>query len=233
MVIRERVQSPFFLIYLAIFLSVVSFSMIFPLLPLYAQLFNASDFTIGALAASFAVAQLVISPLWGILSDKYGRKPVILVGLLGIAVNFFLFGMASGIFMLFISRFMQGIFSGALMVAARAYIADLTTPEERVKAMSYVGAALSLGIILGPAIGGMFAEINISLPFYAAGILALVNFIFVARFIHESVKVREYVKLSISKILLTNFTAIPRGISGPLAPLSVPVLSRAPAALWK
>ena len=150
--------------------------MIFPLLPLYARLFNASNFTIGALAASFAVAQLIVSPLWGILSDKYGRRPIIAIGLLGIAVNFFLFGLATGIFMLFISRFMQGIFSGALMVSARAYIADLTTPEERIRAMGYVGAALSLGVILGPAIGGMFAEINISLPFYAASVLALVNF---------------------------------------------------------
>ena len=193
--------------------------MIFPLLPLYAQLFNASNFTIGALAASFAVAQLIVSPLWGILSDKYGRRPIIAIGLLGIAVNFFLFGLATGIFMLFISRFMQGIFSGALMVSARAYIADLTTPEERIRAMGYVGAALSLGVILGPAIGGMFAEINISLPFYAASVLALVNFFFVAKFIPESLNIRGVVPIRIKEILLTNLTAIPKGIRGPLGPL--------------
>ncbi|MDP6704639.1 MAG: MFS transporter, partial [archaeon] len=117
MFVKRYTQSPLFLIYIAVFINVIAFSMVFPLLPLYAKTFNASNFTIGLLAASFAVAQLLVSPLWGMLSDKFGRKPIISIGLFGIAANFLLFGIASTLPILFITRFLQGIFAGAVMTA--------------------------------------------------------------------------------------------------------------------
>ena len=134
-------RTSLFLIYVTVFINIVAFSMVFPLLPLYAKLYNASDISIGLLAASFAAAQFLFSPIWGMLSDKFGRKPIILVGLLGSAASFLVFGFAENLTMLFISRFFQVVFSAASFPAARAYFADITTTKERVREMVRIQAS--------------------------------------------------------------------------------------------
>ena len=208
----------FFLIYLAVFVSVVAFSMIFPLLPVYAKQFQASNITIGLLAASFALAQLLFSPFWGVLSDKFGRKPIILVGLLGLSLSFLVFAFAANLTSLFILRFIQGIFSGATMPSARAYIADVTTKEERIRAMGRIGTALALGIILGPAIGGLLAQASFVLPFFAAAIIAALNLIFVFFFLPESLKEKRDYNITI-RLAWLSFPRILKGLKGALMPL--------------
>ena len=210
----------FFLIYLSVFVSVVAFSMVFPLLPVYAKHFQASNVTIGLLAASFALAQLLFSPFWGILSDRFGRKPIILIGLFGLSLSFLVFAFAANLATLFISRFIQGFFSGATMPSARAYVADLTTKEERIKAMGQIGAALSLGIILGPAIGGFLAQESLVFPFLAASSVGLLNFLLMFLFLPESLKVKQDISLTI-KLAWVSLPRIWRGIRGPLMPLFV------------
>jgi len=218
---KSTYQSSLFFIYVTVFINIVAFSMVFPLLPLYAKTFKASDVSIGLLAASFALAQLLFSPLWGMLSDKYGRKPIMAIGLIGTAVSFLLFGLAASLPMLFISRFFQGVFSSASIPAARAYIADITSKEERVKEMGRIGASLALGIILGPAIGGLLAQTNPSLPFLGAGFVAFISFLFMIKFVPESLRSKTKDKLALRKGILAPVSRIKWGLQSSLMPLFI------------
>lgn len=179
-------KPPLFFIYLTIFVNIVGFGMVFPLLPFYAQHFNASETTIGLLAASFAIAQFLLSPIWGRLSDRFGRKPIIGVALLGLSFSFLLFGLSNNLPWLFVSRILQGIFSGAAMPVAQAYVADVTSKDERIKGMGNLGASLAAGFIFGPGIGGILSVIHLSFPFFVASVLALLNLISVLVFLPES-----------------------------------------------
>jgi len=210
-------HSSFLSLYLAAFVSIMSFSMVFPLLPIYAKTFDASTLVIGLLASSFALAQLLFSPFWGKISDRFGRKPILAVGLLGMSVSFFFFGLAGNLSVLFILRFFQGIFAGAVFPSTRAYIADCTTKEDRAKHLGRVGAAMALGAVFGPAIGGVLAHESISLPFFIASLIAFLNFIYIARFLPESLK--EKSKNIAYREAAFNITQLWRGLTGPLAPL--------------
>lgn len=179
-------KSPLFFIYLTVFVNIVGFGMIFPLLPFYAQKFNASEATIGLLASSFAIAQFLFSPFWGRFSDRFGRKPIISIALLGISLSYFVFAFSTSLTWLFISRFLQGTFSAAALPVAQAYVADVTSKEERIKGMSTLGASIALGFIFGPAIGGTLSLITFQFPFIAASILSLLNFFSVHFYLPES-----------------------------------------------
>ena len=209
-------RTSLFLIYVTVFINIVAFSMVFPLLPLYAKLYNASDISIGLLAASFAAAQFLFSPIWGMLSDKFGRKPIILVGLLGSAASFLVFGFAENLTMLFISRFFQGVFSAASIPAARAYIADITTKKERVREMGRIGASLALGVILGPAIGGLLAGTSHSLPFFGAAAVAGVAFLFVFKFLPESLQSKNNASIAFKKGIFASASGIQTGLQSSL-----------------
>jgi len=207
----------FLALYLAAFISIMSFSMVFPLLPMYAKTFAASTLVIGLLAASFSLAQLFFSPFWGKISDRFGRKPILALGLLGMSVSFFFFGLAENLPIFFILRFLQGIFAGAIFPSTRAYIADCTTKEDRAKHLGRVGAAMALGAVFGPAIGGILAHEHISLPFFVAALIALLNFIYIARLLPESLK--EKSKNIPLRQAAFNIKQLWEGLRGPLAPL--------------
>ena len=182
-------------------------------------MFEASDFVIGLLAASFAVAQLLFSPLWGHLSDKYGRKPIIAIGLLGIALSFLLFSSSATLLALFLGRFLTGVFSAASLRAARAYVADLLSNDLSVKAMGRTGSVLALGIILGPAIGGFLAQQNIALPFFGAAGVAFLNFFFVLFFLKESLLKKSLQSIKVVTYFFLSFLQIVKGLKSSLAPL--------------
>ena len=174
-------RSPLAVIFVTVFIDLVGFGIVIPLLPFYASRFGASPFVIGVLFASYSVMQLVFSPVLGRLSDRHGRRPVLLLSLLGTAFGFFVLGAAErfedagvALTLLFIGRIIDGI-SGANISTAQAYVADVTTPENRAKGMGLVGAAFGLGFIFGPAIGGTLSLWGKSVPFIFAGCLALAN----------------------------------------------------------
>lgn len=189
-----------FFLYLAVFLNIASFSLVFPLLPALAKEFTISGFTLGILAASFAFAQFFLAPLWGTLSDKWGRKPVITLGLAGLSAGFFLFVLAPSVVTLFCSRLLQGAFTAATLPAARAYIADISTQGERLQAMGKIGASLALGFMLGPVFGGMLAEYSLIFPFLAAGIVAFLTFLLILKFLPESLKDKTKESLSFNQL---------------------------------
>ena len=178
-------RSPLYLIFLTVFIDLVGFGIVIPVLPLYAKHFGASEMTNGWLVGIYSAMQFLATPLLGKLSDRVGRRPVLLISLLGTSVGFFIMGAAQTLLWLFIARIIDGI-SGGNISTAQAYIADVTKPEERSKAMGLIGAAFGLGFVFGPAIGGVLSLISISAPFYFAGALAAVNAVLVFYYLPES-----------------------------------------------
>jgi DHA1 family tetracycline resistance protein-like MFS transporter len=164
---------PLLVIFLTIFVNLVGFGIIIPLLPFYARTFGASPITIGLLFASFSLAQLLASPLLGDLSDRWGRRPVLILSLIGTAISFAMLAIAESLAMLFAARIVDGL-SGGNITTARAYIADITAEEDRAKAYGLLGAAFGLGFIVGPALGAGLSHISYTAPIWAAAGITLV-----------------------------------------------------------
>jgi MFS transporter, DHA1 family, tetracycline resistance protein len=163
---------PLVIIFLTIFVNLVGFGIIIPLLPFYAETFGASPLTVGLLFATFSLCQLVASPLLGGLSDRYGRRPVLVFSLAGTVVSFVMLALAHSVVMLFLARVVDGL-SGGNISTARAYVADITEPQDRARAYGILGAAFGLGFIFGPALSGMLAKFSITAPIWAAAALTV------------------------------------------------------------
>lgn len=170
-------RSPLAIIFFTVFIDLVGFGIVLPLLPYYAEQYGASPFLVGALSTSYSLMQFVFMPVWGRLSDRHGRRPLILLSLAGSCVGFLIFGLASSLPVLFAGRMIAGI-AGAIIPTTNAYIADVTTPEQRAKGMGMVGAAFGLGFILGPAIGGLLAPYGYDKPVLLASAMAGANLVF-------------------------------------------------------
>jgi DHA1 family tetracycline resistance protein-like MFS transporter len=165
-------RSPLLVIFTTVFIDLIGFGIVIPVLPFYAEgtRFNATPRTVGFLFASYSVMQLIFSPILGRLSDKHGRRPVLLISIIGTGVGFLILGFATTLWMLFLGRILDGI-SGGNISTAQAYIADITTKEDRTKGMGLLGAAFGLGFMFGPAIGGILSQWGVAVPFlFAAGL---------------------------------------------------------------
>ena len=178
-------MSPLIIIFVTVFIDLLGFGIIIPLMPFYATHFGASAFEVGMLATSFSLMQFLFAPLWGRWSDVIGRRPVIVIGLLGSAVSYLTFGLAESLSLLFVSRCLAGV-AGANISTAQAFIADSTTPENRAKGMGMVGAAFGLGFIFGPALGGFLSQWGYQTPALFAAALSFVNFIAALALLPES-----------------------------------------------
>ncbi len=164
---------PLLVIFLTVFVNLVGFGIIIPLLPFYAETFGASPLAIGFLFAAFSLAQLVAAPALGALSDRYGRRPILIVSLIGTVVSFAMLAVATSLAMLFAARVVDGL-SGGNITIARAYIADVTEPQDRARAFGLLGAAFGLGFIVGPGLAGLFAQVSYTAPIWAAAAVTLV-----------------------------------------------------------
>lgn len=207
---QEIARSNLLFLYLAVFVAIVGFGMVFPLLPFYAQSFGANATQIGLLAAVFSIGQFFASPIVGRISDRFGRKPVLGIALLGVSLSFLIFGLAKSLSWLFISRFLHGIFSSGAFPIASAYIGDSTPKQERVKYMGRLTAMLSLGFIVGPALSGFLSASNPTLPFFVASLVAFLSSLFIFLFLPESL--REKAEKLIIKEGLVNVKAIIQGL---------------------
>ena len=167
------------------FVDMLGLMMVGPLMPFYALSFDAADWMVGPLLSAFAVAQLLSSPYWGRFSDRYGRRPALMVGLSTAAIAFAVFGFASALWMLFAARVAQGLGGGTTGVA-QAYVADTMAPGERAKALGWLSAATNLGVVIGPNIGSLAYRWGPAAPGLAAAGIVLLNVAFAWRWLPES-----------------------------------------------
>ena len=170
-------RSALTIIFLTVFIDLLGFGIVLPLLPYYAESYGATALMVGLLSTSYSFMQFVFTPVWGRLSDRFGRRPLILLSLTGSCLGFLVFGLARNLLFLFVGRMIAGI-AGAIIPTTNAYIADVTTPENRAKGMGLIGAAFGLGFILGPAIGGLLAPYGYDKPALLASAMAGLNLVF-------------------------------------------------------
>lgn len=172
------------------FVDMIGAVMILPLIPFYAETLGASGFVIGVLISAFSIAQLLSAPLWGKLSDRHGRRPVLVLGLAISAISYVVFAFAQSLWLLFLSRAVQGLGGGTVGVV-QAYVADSSEPEERAKGLGWLSAATSLGAIVGPALGSLLAAMwGRTAPGLGAALLCVLNLGFAWRFLTESRQMR-------------------------------------------
>ncbi len=167
------------------FVDMIGFMIVLPLLPFYALDMAASPEVIGAIIASYSIAQLIAAPLWGRLSDRYGRRPALLIGLTASAAAYVVFGLATTVWLLFASRIVQGLGGGTTGVA-QAYVADTIQPAQRARALGWLSAATSAGVMVGPAIGSLAANWGQKAPGFIAAGLCLINVFFAWKWLPES-----------------------------------------------
>ncbi len=185
-------RSPLIILFVTLFIDLLGFGMILPLLPIYISHYGGGPRVGGALMATFSIMQFVFSPIWGRASDRYGRRPLILMSLAGSALSYFFFGMANSLVVLFAARVASGILTAASIPTAQAYIADVTPPEKRAGGMAMIGAAFGLGFAFGPMIGGVLGQYSVfglsklATPALFAASLALVNFVLAYFLLPES-----------------------------------------------
>jgi len=185
------------ILFVTVFLDLVGFGIIIPFLAYYVESFGAQATVVGLLMSSYSLAQFIFAPIWGRVSDRVGRRPILLLGLCGSVAGFTLFGLAGTLSLLFVGRVLMGIFGGTIPTA-QAAVADVTEPHDRARGMGLIGAAIGLGFILGPALGGVLSNLSsvvrvelfernpYALPCLASAALAALNLVAAAFFLPES-----------------------------------------------
>jgi DHA1 family multidrug resistance protein-like MFS transporter len=169
----------------------LGFGMIIPILPFYIDSFGASGKALGMLMAIFATMQFIFAPIWGDLSDRHGRKPILMIGVFGNAISQLFFGLSSQLWMLFAARALAGILSAATLPTAMAYIGDSTSDENRGGGMGMLGAAMGVGMVLGPGVGGWLAVKSLSIPFFVAAGLSIIALVFISLVLPESLHEKD------------------------------------------
>jgi MFS transporter, DHA1 family, tetracycline resistance protein len=161
-------------IFMVVLLDLIGLTILQPVQAYIVREYNSDALTVSLLTVIYAAAQFVFAPILGRLSDRYGRRPVLLISVLGSAVGYYLFGLGGALWVLFLSRLIDGITGGNISTAS-AYVADVTPPQERAKNYALIGIAFGLGFVLGPALGGALSQISLAAPAYAAGTLSLLS----------------------------------------------------------
>lgn len=179
-----------------IFIAFLGIGLIIPVMPSFMDMMHLSGKTMGYLVAVFAVAQLLMSPLTGRWVDRYGRKKIIIIGLFLFGTSELIFGLGTDVSMLYLSRMLGGMSAAFIMPGVTAYVADITSVQERPKAMGYLSAAISTGFIIGPGIGGFIAEYGIRVPFFFAAVIAFLACISSIFILKEPLTTKELAEIS-------------------------------------
>lgn len=203
------------ILFFSMIVVMIGFGIIIPILPFYVESFGASSKALGLLMSIFSIMQFIFAPIWGNLSDRYGRKSILLIGVFGNALSQLLMGLSNQLWMLYASRALAGILSSATLPTAYAYISDTTDEKSRGSGMGVIGAATGVGMVLGPGIGGWLGAIDLSYPFYFAALLSTIAMVVAFIVLPESLPVEK--RVSSSKIELINLKVLLEALKGPLS----------------
>lgn len=184
----KRFMGPMVVLLIIQFLVMVGFGIVIPILPFFVTKLGGGALAVGIFMSAYSAMQFFFAPMWGRLSDRIGRRPVILIGLCGYGLTFIMFGMVNNLYLLIGLRALAGMVSSATLPTSMAYLADITEGVDRSKGMGMIGAAMGMGMIFGPALGGWLGTYSFSLPFFVAGGLALLLLPFTWIFLPESLK---------------------------------------------
>jgi DHA1 family multidrug resistance protein-like MFS transporter len=179
------------ILFITLVIMMMGFGIIIPILPDLVVRFGGTGVEMGGLMAIFSAMQFLFSPMWGSLSDRFGRKPILMLGVFGNAVSMLALGLSTDLWMLFAARGLAGVLSSATLPTAMAYISDSTDHKNRGGGMGVIGAAMGLGMILGPGAGGMLSAISLQAPFYFAAVLSLLAMAAIWLFLPESLAVEQ------------------------------------------
>ena len=183
---REHHMKRLGIVFLMLLNVFIGFGIIIPVLPELV-----SPYHLSLMLSGYSLVSFIMSPIWGMWSDNFGRRPIILIGIAGYAVSFFLFGIAQDLWLMYASRLLSGLFSGAVIACTVAYVADVTDEEHRTKGMGLVGMAIGLGFVIGPGIGAALSLLGYSVPFFASSLLALLTFALAIAYLKESLSEEE------------------------------------------
>ncbi|MCP4169031.1 MAG: TCR/Tet family MFS transporter [Chloroflexi bacterium] len=175
-----------FILFFTLIVIMLGLGIIIPILPFYIDRFGAGGKEMGFLMSSFAITQFLFAPFWGQLSERVGRKPILMIGILGNGIAMLMFGLSTELWMLYASRALAGVLSAATLPTAMAYVGDTTSAEDRGGGMGLMGAAMGIGMVLGPGLGGWLGADSLSLPFFLAAGLSFLALLFVLGFLPES-----------------------------------------------
>jgi len=188
---KKPINKQIIILFVTLVIIMMGFGMVIPVIPFLVTKFGASGQELGMLMAVYALMQFLFSPMWGELSDRYGRRPIILLGLIGNGLSMLLMGLATEMWMLFAARVLSGFLASATLPTAYAYVSDSTSEEERGGGMGMMGAALGVGMVIGPGFSGLLAAISLSTPFFAGALLSLGAIAVVYFFLPESLSVEN------------------------------------------
>ncbi len=212
----NRNQRNVSILFFTLIVVMLGFGIIIPIMPFYIRHFNAGGSALGALMATFGIMQFIFAPVWGSLSDRIGRKPVLLLGVLGNALAMLAMGLSTQLWMLFASRALAGILSSATLPTAMAYVTDSSTHDERGGRMGIIGAAMGIGMVIGPGLGGWLASASLSAPFFLAAGLSFTALALIFILLPESAKSADHTP---GKVRGVQLKALWQALTGPLGVL--------------
>ncbi len=217
---NRKLNAPLLALFLVLFVVSVGFGLVIPLLPLIAREYNASAFMIGMMTAGYSIVQFIFSPMWGKISDRHGRKPVLMIGIAGVSLSFLFMGFANSFWGLFIGRVLGGFLGSATLPAAQAMAAELSGAKSRASAMGLMGAAFGTGFIVGPLFGGILAPYGFSVPFFSGAGLGLAT-VLLAYAVLREVDPDVLGKARASSARTSVFRGMTTALSGPAAPFYI------------
>jgi DHA1 family multidrug resistance protein-like MFS transporter len=183
---RKEIKTNILVLFFSLIVIMLGFGLVMPLVPFFIERFGAGGSELGVLIASYGLMQFIFAPIWGDISDRWGRKKVMIAGMLGNGVTLLAFGFANSLWVLFTARILSGVVASAMVPASMAYIGDITNEEERGSGLGLIGAAAGTGIVIGPGLGGLLAAKSLAFPFIVAAFLSLVSILLIFFFLPES-----------------------------------------------
>ena len=207
------------ILFFTLVVAMIGFGIIFPILPFYLESFGGGGREMGFIVSIYAFLQFLFSPFFGTLSERYGRKPLLVIGILGMTIAHLLFAVATSLWLVYLARVLSGILSAATLPTGMAYISDSTSEEKRGSAMGWLSGGMGVGLVLGPGIGGLLSTESFSLPFFVAAGLSTISLILVVLFLPESLP--EELRINGRKSRTARFNQMWEALSSPIGVLLI------------